>query len=75
MKVGDRVAFQIKRSSRISNGRRSAFLKARGVITHTIGYHWFDVEWNDATIGQVGWHPSSLILANRVHMEELDERG
>jgi hypothetical protein len=73
MNVGDKVAFRIRRTNNLPSERRNAFLRARGIITRTANCHWIDVEWDNNTIGRIGWHPSSLILTDRIHMEDLDE--
>jgi hypothetical protein len=74
MNIGDKVAFRIRRCNEFDAHRRDIHIRARGVITRKPNDHWIDVQWNDRTVSQIGWHPSSLILADQVHLEVLDER-
>lgn len=74
MKVGDKVAFRIKRCDEFDLRRRSTHIHARGIIVRVASDQWYDVLWNDWSVSQIGWHPSSLILADQVHLEVLDER-
>lgn len=70
MKVGDRVRFRVKRCLEVPDDRRDAFLKARGLVYQATS-SWVNVEWTDVSISQIGWHPSSLILSNQTHLEDL----